>query len=168
MGKDMFDTDCALCGRHITAESQEASGSKGIISTVTMINSHEFWYGLSGIFVFKKDLGLKRDDHICNDCIRVHKGEFEPSKTLPCSCCGELFQPTWEGSKCSGWDCSAEAFMKDGKLYIGAGWGSKYDTRVFEVIVPVVKEHDTVCDKCIAGFIEEESITANEDMSEFV
>ena len=161
----MFNTNCAICGTYITQESQEKSGSNGIISVVTMIDNKSFWYGLEGVYEFQKipKSGLKKGDEICNNCMKENKDNVIEVKTIPCSICKTLYQPTYEDTQTQAWGCAASCYKKNEKLWISVGWGSKHDCSRFEVVVPVVSEGSLVCDKCIDDFVEEGSLVEGRD-----
>ena len=161
----MFDVTCQICKTFITQESQEESGGGGIVSVAKMIDDRTFWYGLSGVFIWKVDLGLHKDDSICNDCLEKHKDDIEPFKSIPCSTCDELYQPTWEETTTQGWGCSSYVYEKDGMLKINGGWGSKHDLTVYDVKDAIVKVGDRLCDKCVDKFVEKGIMVENRDES---
>lgn len=154
MSDDMFDCECALCKKHISSESQEKDGAGGIVSTATMENDREFWYGLSGMLRLTVDLGLKAGDRFCYACMKKNKNNIEDSLTLACSNCGKLHAPVSYGAD-TGHGCAASCYEKDGKLYVCGNWGSRHDGDRFDVYAPVVKVGDVICDECVDLFREE-------------
>jgi hypothetical protein len=167
----MFDVPCGLCKTFITKESQEATnGRGGIISVGKMLDADTFWFGISGVFRFIKPLGLKEGDEICNNCLLEQKENIVAEKSVKCTICSDLFQPVWGkdiGEDVDGWGCACTARKKQGKLWLSGGWGSSYDTGRFEVVVPVLKPFDRVCDGCMKVLLEEGSIREDKDYSPF-
>jgi hypothetical protein len=163
-----YDFDCGICKKRMTREGEgESCKNQGIISIGHMVDDRHFWYGMSGMYRFKTDMGLKAEDRICNDCLKAQKNNIEAAKTVVCTNCGEKFQPVFERLDRDGYDCNCDVHAKDGVLRVSCGYGSKHDVTTFDVKVPVVKVGDQVCDKCVDQFVEEGSLVENKDLSGF-
>ena len=106
---------------------------------------------------FKQDLGLKAGDSFCYECMKARKELFQASLSIKCANCGKMYQKLWEQSH-MGYDCAADVEERDGKLTVGAGYGSRYDCMVFDLTLPLFKVGDVLCDTCIGEFIEEKTL----------
>lgn len=164
-----YDYPCGICKKQMTRKGETKScKGQGIISIGHMLDDHRFWYGISGVFEFKTDIGLKAGDHICNDCLQAQKDNLQPAMTVVCANCGEKYQPMFDKLDRNGHDCNCCVYEKDNHVRVGGGYGSKHDMTTFDVKVPVVKVGDEICDKCVDQFVEEGSLVENEDLSGFL
>jgi hypothetical protein len=161
----MFNVLCKLCKEQITEEKQFKSSKASFVSVGKMIDDKQMWYGLSGVFSVIKPLGLVKGDSICMDCMILNKEAFVPSLTTQCSCCKEYYQPI-DSESSMAWSCCSKVYMKDERLKLSCGFGSKYDCTVFDAVA-VVKVGDEVCDNCIERFIFEEMLTEDVEASGF-
>jgi hypothetical protein len=146
----MFDENCKLCGLFMTKENQEEITDGGIICVPTMHDSLRFEYGLAGTYEFKKDMGLKEGDSFCNACLLKHNDDFHPYMNVKCSVCGFVHQALdcCDDNYKPGWNCAADVSVRDGKLFLHAGFGSRHDCDLYEVNCDL-KVGILVCDDCI-------------------
>lgn len=155
--KELFEGACAVCRQEITKERQEKLCKSSIITVARMLDEHRFVYGISGVFQITKPLQLKCEDKICESCIQSLEDWIVVDKSIKCDLCENLYQPCWDDSS-SGWGCSVNPFIEKGKVKLSGGWGSDYDMTIFNVLSPVVRLGQKVCDSCVKQLLEEGSI----------
>lgn len=166
----MFDTNCSLCEKTITQESQEKSSGGGIISVAEMIDDdNHFTYGISGIFKLAAPT-LKKGDTICNDCLKeMGDDKISPAKTVKCTNCGSMYQSCWEfdNAQPAGWGCSSSVYEsnRDKDLKLHCGWGSNKDCDVFNIIIPGLKIGDNICDTCIDKYVQDGTLVFEPSLS---
>lgn len=151
----MFNVNCRLCSKFITQKSQEEENPQAIVSITRMLDTHRFEYGISGVFKFKIDLGL-------------HKDDFERDNSVKCSICKEGYQPCCDiedypldkrdGFIASGFGCASEVYVREiapektnaitSELYLSCGWGSRHDLNVYKVKTSFPETY-IICDDCI-------------------